>query len=61
MNNIWKQVANSWRTIEQDSGSNISIEELMNNLMNEIKEGEFSPNAYDYLDSDNDDDDDDWP
>ncbi|MED4689667.1 hypothetical protein [Peribacillus frigoritolerans] len=63
MNNIWKQVATSWRTVEKDSDSDVSIEELTDELMDEIQESGLLTNTYEFLDSekDEDDEDDDWP
>jgi len=61
MNNIWKRVAASWRTVEKDSGSDVSIEELTEELMEKIQEVGLLKNTYDFLDSEEDDEDDDWP
>lgn len=63
MENIWKQIAACWRTVEKDSESDVSIEELTDKLIDEIQESGLLTNAYEFLDSEKDEDheDDDWP
>jgi hypothetical protein len=62
MDDIWKQLASSWRTFILDKEADISIEILTEVIIDEIQKGELITNAFDYLDeNENNDDDDDWP
>ncbi|HDR8522588.1 hypothetical protein [Bacillus toyonensis] len=62
MNNIWRQIATKWRTFENDSDSEVLIEELTNDALNMVLVEDSFKSALEYLDEEeNDDDDDDWP
>lgn len=61
MNNIWRQIANNWRTFENDSDSEVLIEELTNDALNMVLVEDSFKSALEYLDEEENDDDDDWP
>lgn len=61
MNNIWRQIATNWRTFENDSDSEVLIEELTNDALNMVLVEDAFKSALEYLDEEENDDDDDWP
>ncbi|MBJ8072724.1 hypothetical protein [Bacillus cereus] len=61
MNTIWRQIATSWRTFENDSDSEVLIEELTNDALNMVLVEDSFKSALEYLDEEENDDDDDWP
>ncbi|CAM4198910.1 hypothetical protein ACIG6B_07430 [Bacillus mobilis] len=61
MNNIWRQIATNWRTFENDSDSEVLIEELTNDALNMVLVEDSFKSALEYLDEEENDDDDDWP
>ncbi len=61
MDDIWKQLASSWRTFILDKEPDISIEILTEVIIDEIQKDELITNAFDYLDENENNDDDDWP
>lgn len=61
MNNIWRQIATNWRTFEDDSDSEVLIEELTNDALNMVLVEDSFKSALEYLDEEENDDDDDWP
>ncbi|MDA2169286.1 hypothetical protein PDN18_25635 [Bacillus cereus] len=61
MNNIWRQIATNWRTFENDSYSEVLIEELTNDALNMVLVEDSFKSALEYLDEEENDDDDDWP
>ncbi|KMP38527.1 hypothetical protein TU52_00595 [Bacillus cereus] len=61
MNNIWRQIATNWRTLENDIDSEVLIEELTNDALNMVLVEDSFKSALEYLDEEENDDDDDWP
>ncbi|PED99586.1 hypothetical protein CON78_15770 [Bacillus toyonensis] len=61
MNNIWRQIATNWRTFENDSDSEVLIEELTKDALNMVLVEDSFKSALEYLDEEKNDDDDDWP
>lgn len=60
MNNIWRQIATNWRTFENDSDSEVLIEELTKDALNMVLVEDSFKSALEYLDEEENDDDD-WP
>ncbi|MFC4799439.1 hypothetical protein ACFPA1_08710 [Neobacillus sp. GCM10023253] len=62
MESIWKQVAAKWRMIDEHHPSDVTIEDLTDEITDVIIDEGLILDPYEFMDSDEEmDDDDDWP